>query len=84
MRLNEMINGIKTKEDLLIFLSALRKDLISNNEEWENPSLESYLEAMESWIETMDSYYKNTNQLLPEQPSWKMFADILYASKYYE
>lgn len=79
-----MINEIRTKEDLLKFLSALRKDLVINKENWENPTLESYLEAMEAWVEGMESYYVNTNQSIPEQPTWRVLADILYASKIYE
>jgi hypothetical protein len=84
MLLHKMIDEIRSKEDFIKFLSALRKDLATNNDDWENPTLERYLEAMEAWIGSMDGYYMNTNQPIPEQPTWKMFADILYASKIYE
>lgn len=84
MLLHEMINDITSKEDFIEFLSALRKDLATNNDDWENPTLERYLEGMESWVGTMDAYYTNTNQTIPEQPTWKMIANILYASKIYE
>ncbi|WP_308639595.1 DUF7660 family protein [Paenibacillus silvisoli] len=84
MQLHQQISEIRTKEDFLKFLSALRKDLVINKDQWENPTLEMYLEAMEAWIDTMEGYYSNTNQSIPEQPTWKVFADILYASKIYE
>ncbi len=42
------------------------------------------LSAMASWIEDMDGYYKNIGELLPQTPSWRTLADILYASKMYE
>jgi hypothetical protein len=84
MHLHEMINEIRSKEDLLKFLSALRKDLVTNKEDWENPTLDMYLEAMEAWIKAMDYCYINTNQSIPEQPTWKVFADILYAARIYE
>lgn len=84
MHLHEMINEIRSKDDLLRFLTALRKDLVTNKEDWENPTLDRCLEAMQGWIQDMNSYYSNTNQTIPEQPTWKVFADILYAAKIYE
>ncbi|WP_436971785.1 DUF7660 family protein [Pectobacterium brasiliense] len=32
----------------------------------------------------MDGYYENTNQPLPKDTNWKIFADILVATKIYE
>lgn len=32
----------------------------------------------------MDQYYKNTGQEPPVNPTWKTFADMLYASRIYE
>ncbi|RAP75660.1 DUF7660 family protein [Paenibacillus montanisoli] len=84
MQPHELINDIKSKEDFLKFLTALRNDLSTNDEDWENPTLARYLEAMEAWITDSDAYYINTNQLVPKQPTWKTFADILYAAKIYE
>jgi hypothetical protein len=84
MHLHEMLNEIRSKDDLLVLLTALRQDLVANKEDWENPTLDSYLEAMQGWIQDMDGYYSNINQTIPEQPTWKVFADILYAAKMYE
>ena len=84
MELHEQISTVSSQEDLVKFISALRSDLAANPETWENPTLERFLEAMESWVSSMDAYYKNTNQRLPDPPSWKVFADILYAAKIYE
>ena len=44
---------------------------------WENPDLESFLDAMAAWIEDMDDR-------LPISPSWDTFRDILLAAKSYE
>ncbi|MNW02728.1 hypothetical protein D3C71_1985600 [compost metagenome] len=76
MEIHELVNQVKSKEDLIYFLSQLRNDLNQNNRDWENQTLESYLEAMEAWL----TDYSN----IPSQPTWKTFADILYASKIYE
>ena len=81
---NEIVNSISTKEDFLNFMNLLIGDLKSNPEDWENSSLESYLEAIESWTDDMDGYYLNTNQPIPTNVNWKVFADILIAAKMYE
>ena len=84
MELHKKIAGIQSREDLVSFVRALRNDLETNKGEWENSTLEGYLRAMEDWIESMDGYYLNTGQPVPDTPSWKTIADILYASKIYE
>ena len=60
MELHERVNKIKTKQDLCQFVGALRADLATHPERWENPTLDRFLEAMEAWIEGMENYYKNT------------------------
>jgi hypothetical protein len=84
MRLHEYINKIKNKEDLADFIVLLNEDLMKNPDEWENDTLSRFLLAMEDWIRSMDNYYIHTAQQVPSEPTWKVFADILYASKIYE
>jgi hypothetical protein len=84
MELSEKVDKVKSREDLIKFIKHLRTDLQTNSAEWENITLEDYLEAMEDWVKDMDGYYLNTNQPVPEQPSWKTIADILFASSMYE
>jgi hypothetical protein len=80
----QQIESIETKEDFASFVEALRLDLKDHLEEWENPTLESFLEAMQRWIESMDGWYANRGEDPPVAPSWRTFAHILYASKIYE
>ncbi|QHW31917.1 hypothetical protein GZH47_14555 [Paenibacillus rhizovicinus] len=77
------LHEIRSKNDFLRFLTVLRSDLVKNSNDWENPTLDKYLEAMQGWIQDMDGYYSDTDQTIPEQ-TWKVFADILYAAKIYE
>lgn len=84
MELHQKLESIKSKGDLADFVAALRLDLQVNPDEWENPTLERFLSAMEDWIRSMDNYYKNTGQQIPQTPTWRTLADILYASKIYE
>ena len=84
MELHQQVGQGKTKEDLAAFIAALRLDLAANPEEWENHTLERFLEAMEAWIRDMDGYFKNMGQPVVDVPNWRTLADILYASKIYE
>ena len=85
--MKELINQIEnlnTKEDFVIFLELLVKDLRNNPNGWENNNLESYLEAAASWTEDMEGYYENNNLSLPQDVNWKVFANILIAATMYE
>lgn len=50
MELNEKIDGVKGREDLIRFIFDLRMDLQNNRERWKNITLENYLEAVEAWV----------------------------------
>jgi len=84
MKLHEKIESIQTKEDLAKFIGSLRIDLNTQQDSWENPTLDGFLEAMEAWILAMDSWAKNRDMPRVENPSWKTIANILYAAKIYE
>lgn len=84
MELHQQAQSVCTKESLADFVAALRRDFETNPCQWENGSLNRFLAAMEGWIMDMDGYYQNTGQDLPVNPSWKTFADILFASRIYE
>ncbi|MEO0510063.1 MAG: hypothetical protein AAF065_09420 [Verrucomicrobiota bacterium] len=84
MELHEKIESIDSKDQLVDFLSALKSDFSQNKEDWENPNLERYLDAMEAWTGSWENLYKNTGREFPEQPTWSMVAEMLYAAKIYE
>ena len=84
MNLIEHQNSICLREDFVAFVKALSKDLHDNPESWENDNLERFLEALSSWVEDMDGYYLNQGQSVPQQPDWKVVADMLMAAKMYE
>ena len=74
-----------TKLEFILFVENLRADFIENKEQWENKTIEDYLEAMSHYVEDIDGYYKNTNQNIDlEKVDWKVFSDILKGSSIYE
>jgi hypothetical protein len=70
------IESIKSKEELISFIDKLKNDLVTNQTEWENLSIEDYLEAIKGWVEDTNS--------LPSNPNWSTIAEILMAGKFYE
>lgn len=84
MTLAEHNDSIRSREDFVAFVKALSKDLHNNPASWENASLERFLEALGAWVEDMDGYYINQGKPVPQQPDWKVAADMLMAAKMYE
>ena len=66
-----------TRNDVLKTLDALLDDLSTNEESWENPTLERYLEAMRAWL-------SDSGKKQDQPPSWEFISDMLKAAKIYE
>ncbi len=75
---------VKTREDFCAFIDGLRADFQERSHDWENVTMPDYLEAMSAWVTDMDGYYKNANEEMPADVSWKVFAQILSAASKYE
>ncbi len=96
-RYYELLEQVNSKETFLRFLNVLAADFQDSQEQeaqspsspygpaannWENPSLGSFLDAMHSWAMTRSA---ETGELsVPEEPSWNTFAQMLDAAKVYE
>ncbi|SNY17140.1 hypothetical protein SAMN05660659_01454 [Pseudomonas sp. LAMO17WK12:I6] len=84
MDLDDQVEEIETKEDFANFLHAFRETLLRQPDEWENSTLERFLDAMEAWVHSMDGYAFNSGDVDVLRPSWKTFAKILSAASVYE
>jgi hypothetical protein len=80
----KLAHHVKSKDDFIEFVGFLIRNLKANPADWENKTLDSYLEGIQSWTEDMDGYYINNNLPIPENINWKVFADILIAATIYE
>ncbi|MBL8203353.1 MAG: hypothetical protein JNM09_03930 [Blastocatellia bacterium] len=76
MRPEELFESISSREDFMRFLEALIADYGNSTDEWENTSIEHFLEAMHAWA--------TDAQRLRDDPSWRDFAHLLLAGKRYE
>jgi hypothetical protein len=84
-------NDIKVtdRQSFVQFLELFKDDLMRNKNHWENKTLEEFLEAMTRYSEDIQGYYDNREKengehINADNPSWRVFADILRGSKVYE
>jgi hypothetical protein len=83
--LNEVAALATTREDFVVFLEELQRDLRDNGHEWENPDLERFLDAMSRWVLSMEHVYRNLGKgVPPAQPSWKLLCEMFLAARIYE
>ena len=84
MELHAQAEKIQTRDDLVIFMHHLVRELRTCPERWENTSLEAYLTAIAAWVQDMDGYYRNRGEQVPQHPTWKHVGEILLAARIYE
>jgi hypothetical protein len=97
MNLYEMAQKVDSKKSFLRFVQALADDARAASTEskrtvegklnlsprgWENGTISSFLEAMLAWA-AADST-QTGKPCIPDEPSWQLFAMVLYAGKRYE
>ena len=82
----KQLDKVKTRDDFIAFIKNLLRNLQEHPEEWQNISLEDYLESVAAWVEDMsDIYYRNIGKPIPKKHlTWKYLAEVLYAGKIYE
>ena len=74
--LNNLFEKVQDKKSFYTFVKALEKDFLDNQQEWENITIDQFLEASIAWAE--DSGFDLKNNI------WKQFANFLYSGKFYE
>jgi hypothetical protein len=84
MELVEQVKKIQTRDDFVTFVQCLARDIRERPEQWENTSLESYLEAIAAWVQDMNGYYLKCGEKVPQHLTWKHVGEILLAARIYE
>jgi 8-oxo-dGTP diphosphatase len=78
--LTQLLEQVTTRQDFITFVRRLTAEYDENGANWENPTLERFLDAVASWTE--DWYGKYGEPLPPA--NWNVFARILMAATIYE
>lgn len=71
-------NKIEDRRDFEKFLELFYEDFKENKDDWENITLDHFLESLTA------SNRDTTDKQNLEQPTWRLFADLLLTAKVYE
>ena len=67
---------VHSREDAIGVVLAMLNDLRKNADAWQNAALDTYLEALAAAMEDLDQVYEDRGELLPDQPSWQLIAEL--------
>ena len=99
MTLNDLLEQVNSKQTFLRFAWALAADFHDEQEKeashptpslgvvqgangWYNHSVDAFLNQMCYWAAATSAM--TDEPMVPEQPSWRAFAEMLYMGKHYE
>lgn len=74
----------ETRADLVGLIREMAEDLRAHPEEWENNTLQRHLDTLCRCLGSFDALYRNRGEELPDQPTWKMVAELLVGTTGYE
>lgn len=81
----EKAEAIQSKADFDAFVQLLLRNYREYPDEWENNTLELFLQGLAGFVENMEGYYSNVGVRVDlERPGWRVLADILLAARVYE
>ncbi|MCX4986017.1 hypothetical protein [Streptomyces sp. NBC_00572] len=75
---------VRTRDELVSFVRGLHEDYLRRGDEWENQTLDRFLEALAAWVHDSPGWYQNMGQELPEGGDWAFLARALQAATVYE
>lgn len=74
-----------TRIEFIEFLKEFKKDLKLNSSNWENKTLEDFLEAMTAYTEDIQGYYDTMKlNIDSNKATWENFKTILQGAAVYE
>jgi hypothetical protein len=78
------MSSVTTIADVAEVVRRMLGDLISHPDEWENPTLERFLEALAASLDGIPHGYANRGEQFPEDPTWEILAAVLVMASGYE
>jgi hypothetical protein len=78
------ISSVTTIMDAADVVQRMLSDLLAHPDEWENPTLERFLEALVASLEGMPHACANRGEHFPKEPTWRILAEALVMATGYE
>ncbi|MFE7974338.1 hypothetical protein [Streptomyces shenzhenensis] len=82
--MREQAENVRTGDDFARFLTDALADVRNRPQDWENDTLERFLEAWAAWVVDMPGWYRNRGEQMPDQPTWNLLAAMVMAARVYE
>ena len=78
------LGQVSSHTDAAQVTERMLADLRAHPTEWENPTLERFLDALAASLEALPGLYANRGEPLPDPPTWKVFTEALVMTSGYE
>ncbi|MFG3301146.1 hypothetical protein [Micromonospora chersina] len=78
------VEQVTTNSDAADIVGRMLTDLRAHPTEWENHTLERFLDALESSLRALPGLYRNRGEDFPDRPAWKQFTEALVMASGYE
>jgi hypothetical protein len=78
------LDQVSSRIDAAGIVSQMLNDLRAHPTDWENPTLERFLDALAASLEVLPGVYAHRGEQFPAQPTWKLLAEALFMASGYE
>ena len=76
---------VTDRQSFITFLRLLSNEFLTTGDNWENKTLDNYLDALGQYAQDIQGYYNNKGENIDaDNPRWETFADILRGAIVYE
>jgi hypothetical protein len=78
-------SSVQTHADFVAVCEAMFDDYEKSvKDEWENHTLGRFLDGLAALAEALPQSYANGGEVMPEPPTWRLFAELLTGTTGYE
>ena len=78
------LTTVASHGDAARIVEQMLTDLRMHPDEWENPTLERFLDALAASLNAVEQLHTNRGETIPPQPSWKLLAELLVMASGHE
>ncbi|MEV0719322.1 hypothetical protein [Asanoa sp. NPDC050611] len=78
------VERVTTNAQAAEIVQRMLTDLRAHPTEWENHTLERFLDALAASLHDLGGLYRNRGEDFPDQPTWKMVAEAVVMASGYE
>jgi len=78
------LSRVSSRLEAAEIVQRMLEDLLAHPGEWENTTLDRFLDALAASLESIPGVYAHRGEQFPEEPTWRIFAETLVMASGYE